>query len=291
MICGTCEQKNSIEKDSETIWGFNPFMYDTFRSLKKAFYFFYIKMKPNFYKKLNEEGYTYSQWYIYYLSNNMYKYKKLHKQIVWLFQVMSEYDFFKHFIKLGKFEDHKHNTLHHYLKYMTNMGNLQYLILNLLINNGLNMTDEDNEGYNGYDYLNNKLLSDEDKLEKNILTRKYKILEKEFDNIVLLKIGDKMKKCDICLDFIEKYEDIKLYKQYIYKKDDKEDNEENGDKEDNEDNEKNEKNEKNVKYIKHLIEKIIEYRQNCINIHKKYIKCSDSIERHQYVVDIYRELI
>jgi len=276
MICGTCEQKINIvcKENEQTIWSFNPFIYESYHGLKNGFNFFYKKIedKSGFYRVWNEEGYTYSQWYIYYLSSNMYKYKKLHTKIVWFFQVISRYIFFKEFIKLGKREDPRHNTLHHFLKYMTNMGKLQILILNLLIENGLKMEDEDADGNNGFDYLNQGLLSDEDVLAKNMLTKKYKILEKDFDNIVLENIKDKMKKCEICNEFIEKYEDFKTLKEFILQIEEKGE-------------------EKN---IKNMILSIIDCRQKCIDIYKKYMMNDtriDSIERHQYVVDIYKEII
>ena len=264
-ICGTCIEKMGISlTDPESIWSFNPFYYDSFQSMKRGFYDFYnkIKNKTDFYKKYNEEGYTYSQWYIYYLSNNMYKYKKLHKQVMWFFQVISSYPFFRDFIKIGKEEDRKHNTLHHFLKYMTNMGKFQDVILNLLLENGLSMHTEDNDGFSPEDYMNNKVLSEEDHKKRDFLTKEYKEREKELDQIIFQKIGDKMKKCKICLDFISKYEDIQKYKEYI-------------------------KSEDNIEIIK----KIIYLRQECIFIYKKYEDCSRSIERHQYIVDIYLDTL
>lgn len=266
-ICGTCIEKmgiNNVLDDPESIWNFNPFNYNTFRDMSRGFYFFYgkIKKKTEFFKKYNEEGYTYSQWYIYYLSNNMYKHKKLHAQIVWFFQSISYYPFFKELIKLGKRDDRKHNTLHHFLKYMTNMGKLQKIILDLLLEHGLNMIDEDNEGFSPADYINNKMLCAEDKITCASLTKEYKEREKQLDEIIFLKIGEKMKKCKMCFDYICKYEDIKKYKDFIIDTD-----------------------------TTDKMKMIISLRQHCINIYKKYEDCSRSIERHQYIVDIYLDTL
>ena len=81
-----------------------------------------------------------------------------------------------------------------------------------------------------------------------------------------------MKKCEICNEFIEKYEDFKTLKEFILQIEEKGE-------------------EKN---IKNMILSIIDCRQKCIDIYKKYMMNDtriDSIERHQYVVDIYKEII
>lgn len=264
MLCATCKEKN-IEKEENiknSIWGFNPFKYDTIIDMKFGFSDFYknTENKSDFYKIFNEEGYNYSQWYIYYLSRNLYRCKKLHKQIVWFFQVTSSYSFFRDFIKLGKRDDDKHTTLHHYLKYMNNMGRLQQLILDLLLKNGLSMKDEDRQGLNGYDYLNSKILENKDKKDAELLTRQYKELEKNLDQF----ISNFMRKCEICQDYIEKYQDIKEKKTMWLNVD-------------------------NIEIIKN----IIHLRQECNDIYRKYENpsCINSVERHQYVIDVYKEIL
>jgi uncharacterized protein YfbU (UPF0304 family) len=72
-----------------------------------------------------------------------------------------------------------------------------------------------------------------------------------------------IKRCEVCGDFLQKYIDMLENKDKF-----KEDEE--------------------------LLEKIrfiINKRQDCINIYKKYDKCSKSCERHQYVVDVYKNIL
>jgi hypothetical protein len=184
MICGTCLQKLVESDDNDSIWGFNPYVYQSFYSMRVNFHHFYNqKYEKNnlFFKKYNEDGYTYAQWYIYILGSNQFKYKKLHLQTVWFFEILSTYPFFKEFIRLGSRDMPRYNTLHHYLKYLNNMGGLQKRILSLLLSNGLTLEDIDDEGMSGNDYLHQKTLSDEDKKVCSELTKKYKTLESQLE--------------------------------------------------------------------------------------------------------------
>lgn len=101
MFCESCKQKMiEIDKTKNNIWGFNPYYFNTYKVMKEEFRKFYNKIikeknEEEFYKVYNEDGYTYSQWYIYVISKNYYKFKNLKKQTLWLFQIMESYDFFK----------------------------------------------------------------------------------------------------------------------------------------------------------------------------------------------------
>ena len=82
-----------------------------------------------------------------------------------------------------------------------------------------------------------------------------------------------MKKCKICFEYITKYEDMKKYKDFIIIPDP----------------DHNDHNDHND--ILSRILNIIRLRQQCIDIYKKYENCCRSIERHQYVVDIYSDIV
>jgi hypothetical protein len=265
MYCSSCEQKFiqiQIEK-TDTIWDFNPYIFNTYQSLKKGFKDFYKSslINDNFYSIHNEDGYTYTQWYVYIISKNNYKYKELKKSTLWLFQVLCNYDFFKKLIFLGKKEDSLHNTLHHFLKYLDNIGLYQECILNILLNNNLNLDQEDGEGISGNEYLSRKSLSEDDlKLTKE-LTKTYKNNEDDLFSHYIFN-DSSFSKCISCNKFIDIYKDIILNKDKIT----------------------------GFKEILEKFDYIIKKRQDCINIYKKYKNCENSMQRHEYVVNIYKQI-
>ena len=66
-------------------------------------------------------------------------------------------------------------------------------IENLLIYNGLNMNDCNNDGYSGNDYLTQKLLSEEDLLITKLITTEYKKYEEELYSLFFTKF----ERCDM----------------------------------------------------------------------------------------------
>jgi hypothetical protein len=265
MICSSCQQK-LIETDvnKKTIWGFNPYSYHSFHDLKNAFRNFYKNNQDRnyeFYSCYNNDGYTYTQWYVYIISKNNYRYKPLKKQTLWIFQILSRYDFFKKLISLGKRDDHLHNTLHHFLKHLDNMGIYQQRILNLLLENELKLDTEDSDGMTGNDYIISKTLSEEDLKTSKEITRQYKLEEEDaFSHQIFTE--QSFIKCEICNDFVDKYQDMVKNKSKIIE-------------------------------IDSLVQKfinIIDKRQQCIEIYKKYENCQNSTDRHLHVVNIYRDI-
>lgn len=259
-ICALCidktqQETNNIEKD---IWGFYPYKYPTLFLMKRAFDRFIKNIDDGFYSSYNEDGYTYAQWYVYSLGRNNHKNKILHKQTMWLFETLSTYPFFKNLIKLGKRDDQNHNSLHHFLKYLDNYtGNFyQKKIIDLFLGNGLSLEDEDNEGYSGYDYINEKTLDQNDLLLTKEYTKKYKNLEKD----LIEKIYTHLEKCENCNCIISMYNDISqnptICKDHI-----------------------------------ETITKITESREKCINVFKKYEFQCRGVERHEHIVDIYKNII
>lgn len=282
MFCSTCQQKLiKVDHNINNIWGFNPYSFKTYKSLKEGFREFYIHTIKNtpkvvddtpkvvdivddthFYSSYNESGYTYTQWYIYIISKNNYKYKELKKITLWLFQVLSGYDFFKKLIALGKRDDPLHNTIHHFLKYLDNMGIYQEIILNLLTQNDLSLDKEDGEGLTGNDYLITKILSDEDLRITREITKQYKIEEELIFKHELFK-DNSFSKCNMCYKFIDIYQDMLKNKSKIIIFDS----------------------------IINKLKTVIQKRQDCIDIYKKYEKCNNSTNRHIYVVKIYKNII
>lgn len=262
-LCSSCEQKTiPIDENINNIWGFNPFLFNTYKSIKQSFHKFYKNNDGNrtdFYSTYNEQGYTYSQWYIYIISKNNYKYKELKKITLWLLQTLSCYDFFKKLISLGKKDDPLHNTLHHFLKYLDNKGLYQECALKLLIDNDLNLDAEDGEGITGNDYLLRKMLSEDDlKITRNI-TKQYKEEEEEIFSHTLFN-DHCFRRCSMCYKFIDIYSDIIENKDKIL----------------------------NFEEILSKFISIIKKRQDCIDIYQKYENCDNSTKRHIYVVEVYK---
>ena len=120
-ICRACSIRQAVpdipESLTETIWAFPFFSYTSQQEMGEAFDRF-VRSKPSFYASHNEDGYTFTQWQIYYLSKNRHDCKPLHRSVLHLFRVLSTYPFFRDMIRLGSVRDPAHHTLHHFTKYM-----------------------------------------------------------------------------------------------------------------------------------------------------------------------------
>jgi hypothetical protein len=270
MYCSSCQQKLiQLDKEKNNIWGFNPYLFDTYKGLKEGFQKFYNEINrinnEDFYLCYNDDGYTYSQWHIYIISKNNYKYKNLKKITLWLFQVLSDYSFFQRLISLGKKNDPLHNTLHHYLKFMDNMGFYQKCALKLLLDNQLSLEAEDSDGISANEYLLRKQLSQEDLLITKEITKQYKEEEKILFLDDLFK-EDCFVRCLLCNNFINIHENMLENKKKIVKY-------------------------HNFDKIHTKIESIIKKREDCINIYKKYENCINSTQRHMYVLNTYKEIL
>jgi hypothetical protein len=267
-ICGACQEKTNIEETRHDIWDFNPYSYDTYFDMKSSFRNLVrrnIRNLQQFYRSYNENGYTYTQWYVYVISKNSYKCKRLYKQTWWLLDIMSKFSFFKELIKIGKREDNKHNSLHHFLKYLDNYNKSYYQsrVIELFTNFGLELNDEDSEGFSGYDYINQKMLTPEDLELTKEYTKIYKESENIFKEIVHEKLDNYLEKCEICGDAFNIYSDMLKYKEFL--RDIYENN-------------------------KDLVDNIIKYRKECVDIYKKYPNMRIGTERHDHIVDIYKNI-
>ena len=271
MYCSSCQQKLiELDETVDNIWGFNPYIFKTYICMKNGFRKYYknimntftLDKEDEFYSVYNEEGYTYTQWYVYIISKNNYKYRELKKQTLWLFQVLSGYDFFRKLVALGKNNDILYTTLHHFLKYLDNIGLYQNCILKILIESGLCLDKEDGEGNSGNDYLMKKMLSDEDLKITREITRQYKLEEEILYSHFIFK-EESFIRCELCNKFVDIYKDIIENKSKI----------------------------SSFKEIIDKLKSIINKRQECIDIYQKYENCNNSTDRHIYVVNVYKNII
>ena len=182
LRCRACSIRQALpdvpESLTETIWAFPFFSYTSQQEMGEAFGSFVQPSNPSFYSTHNEEGYTFTQWQIYYLSKNRHDCKPLHRSVLHLFRVLSTYPFFRDMIRLGSVRDPAHHTLHHFTRYMDRVSYLQNEMVTLLKDNGLSLEDEDSEGMTPQDYLSNICLHPKDLRRANELTRLYKERER-----------------------------------------------------------------------------------------------------------------
>lgn len=235
---------------SETIWAFPFFSYTTEKEMGDAFNRFVKPETPSFYSLHNEEGYTFTQWQVYYLSKNRHDCKPLHRSVLHLFRILAVYPFFRDMIRLGSVRDPVHHTLHHFTKYMDRLSYPQNEMLTLLKDNGLSLEDEDSEGMTPQDYLANIRLHPEDLKRANELTRLYK----ERERFLFETVG--VRRCESCHDHVAPYDDLF--------------------------------NAKPLKHSE-IIQEILKLREECVDIYRAY-NCSSSVSRHQYVIDRYKSL-
>lgn len=163
---------------------------------------------------------------------------------------------------MGKKDDYLYTTLHHFLKYLDNMGIYQKNTLKLLIDNDLNLDDEDGNKISGHEYLSTKMLSEDDINKTKELTKQYKSDEEFIFSFDIFK-DESFIRCEECCNFINIYEDLR-------------------------------KNKSKIESFYHFNEflsriiNIINKRQECVNIYKKYEKLNNSTQRHEYVINIYK---
>jgi hypothetical protein len=263
-ICAICEQLQKINSytplQTNTIWSFNPYLYLSLNQMRSAFYFFFQQeyKSSTFYTTYNEEGYTYTQWHIYYLAKNTVKSKKLQKQTFWLFQVLSHYPFFTEMIIMGSQNDPLHHTLLHFMRYLEKYGTIQKKIVKLLEEFSLQLSDTDTNGCSGEYFLLYKIMDKHDIDKCNQLTREYKLMESELFSQPDIK--EHLQCCKLCNEPIDKFIDlVRLSTLEKY----------------------------NI-----IITTIIEKRTECNQIYKNYHSDIDaSVERHQYVIDIYKKCL
>ena len=265
QLCASCSTRLAFETppatDHITLWHFNPYIHDTYAGLKSALFDFInaSPISPAFYNTYNEDGYTYAQWQIYYLARNVFKFRQHHRPTLWLFQILSRYPFFRDMIRQGSRDDPTYHALLHFSKYTEKVGYLQRHMIDLLVANGLSIDDEDADGVSGRLYLLQKQMHPDDIKSANQLTRAYKKME----DALFERIKGELRVCDECHEPVAKYEDLTTVVQS-----------------------------QKADINKTELAQIMQYRDECNMIYRLYGDHHNaSIQRHQYIVDIYQGLL
>jgi len=139
---------------------------------------------------------------------------------------------------------------------MEKYGGIQKKMVELLTKNGLSMDDEDIEGSSGNTYLLTKIMRKEHAKMANDFTKLYKTLEDElFEKIEL-------KRCQECYYPVAKYDDLIEFC----------------------------KDSSHLEPIQENLKKIKRAREDCNMIYRCYAN-NHSIQRHQYIIDIYKSIL
>lgn len=274
--CFTCTWKNELKSNDsgeKTLWNFPYLLYPDYNQMKQKLEEWYGDYKEynksSFWNTYNEDGYTFSQWNIYYLSKKYHCYREIQDVIFILFNVLSTFPFFNELLVMGTKEDAKHHTAHHYLYNMEFgiNGKQKKMFYQLKEWMGINVFfQRDNNGYHVYDYYKKLNMPYDLQKECKRLTESYKRQEtKLFSNLSFLK------KCTECGAYLQPYTDLiechSLFYDFL---------------------------DKNEEWSE-SIEDFVTKREKCNDIYRNYLNDNnhnnnDSVERHDYVIETYRKL-
>lgn len=272
--CFACTWKNELKSNDsgeKNLWNFPYLLYPDYNQMKQKLEEWYrdYNYKSSFWNTYNEDGYTFSQWNIYYLSKKYHCYREIQHVIFTLFNVLSTFPFFNELLLMGTKEDSKHHTAHHYLYNMEFgiNGKQKKMFYQLKEWIGNFFFQRDDKGYHVYDYYKKLRMPYDLQKECQRLTESYKKQEtKLFSNLYFLK------KCTECGVYLQPYTDLIEYHSLFYDFLDK--NEE----------------------WSECIEDFVTKREKCNDIYRNYLNDTndtndnDSIERHDYVIETYRKL-
>lgn len=262
--CRTCILRRTLpvlsESLSKTIWQLAPFVYTSDEAAWEAISVVAANCTPSFYLATNEEGYTYTQWQIYYLGKTRHDCRALYPCVARLFRVLSKFPFFLEMIRQGSAYDPLHNTLHHFARYIERIGWRQHEMVEFLVRCGLSLDDPDSEGMTPREYLSQKCIHPMDLYQANFLTRSYK----EYERALFAKLPD-LKMCHSCGDTIDPYTTIEKMAT---------------------------SQPGTISPYMEEIGKIYAFRRDCTQIYEAYFsKSAPTIQRHVYVLDLYQRVM
>ena len=280
-LCATCELKltpaENVEVGAEgvqgSIWEFPFLKYENFHEMWCEFNEFYRKFLLNghsdrdFWCLHNKEGYTFTQWQVFYVSKKIHRYRDLRRAVFTLFNVLCKFSFWNELLRLGTRSDSRHHTIHHYLVHMeSGMNAFQKKMFDFLNNY---MTSEeielkDNNNCSIIDYYNQILIPEAVQKLCAELTEQYKRTEKEFFDQLPFMI-----RCEMCSACIQPYEDLVQYHTELYQLLDEQPD------------------------WSDRLEEMLTQRERC---NRMYAECTTRVldercvRRHDYVLDVYRKL-
>lgn len=218
--CNACLWREECVTESDeagTLWTFPYPQYPEFDAMLIALrqhYADFLQQHPQqhdaYWNRHNTDGYTFTQWTIYYVSKKTHSYRRIRPIIEKLFQALSRMPFFGRLLALGRADDRHHHTLHHYLFWMeSGMTFFQKRLYRHLVH-WLNrhrmsylMFVCDQHGRNVNDYFHQVQLPDEIFAQCRALTRAYKGAEQRWFAQL-----DFLSRCRECHDCVQPYDDL-----------------------------------------------------------------------------------
>lgn len=208
-----------VNSSTITLWDFPFLQYRSFHSMRVALIEMY-KTNPSaqFWSQYNQEGYTFTQWQIYFLSKKYYRYKSLRGPVFTLFNVLASMPFFIDLLLTGTRDDPCHHTIHHYLYHMEcGINNLQTKMYDFLVKELSKhqkshfLYQKDKNGSSVVDYFQRLCLPTEVVEKCRNLTEAYKRTEQQlFGQLQFLS------KCKLCSSYLQPYDELIQHHQTLY---------------------------------------------------------------------------
>lgn len=222
-LCESCRMKTQLSvsdhtsqteetETQKTLWDFPFLSYSSFGEMLSGLVDFVQQYHASdrFWSQRNEDGYSFTQWQIYYISKKFFRYKGIRGAVFNLFNALSKFSFFGALITLGTATDPLHHTVHHYLLHMEcGMNTLQMKLYQFLVNwlvqhgycDSLSRTDD--RGMNVFDYFEKLFLPVQVVRQCRQLTETYKREEQ-----CLFAMLPFLSKCEMCSSYINPYTEL-----------------------------------------------------------------------------------
>lgn len=229
-LCPTCRLRAELETETQdvpgveytmTIWDFPFLKYHSFPAMKHALHLFRSQTHgsdQSFWFTHNPDGYTFTQWQIYYLSKKYFRYKSMRGPVFTLFNVLATFPVFTEMLLQGTRADPKHHTMHHYLMHMECGINTLQLKMFTYLENWLHrhrrsdaLHQEDANGCTVYDYYQKLFLPPEVTQQCRELTEAYKRVENQ-----LFRQLPFLSKCVKCATYLQPYHDLVKFHTHFF---------------------------------------------------------------------------
>lgn len=281
-LCSICQSRKQQQEVSvsetvgtSTLWEFPFLQYHRFDEMKQALNLYYNSYENSdprtFWCLHNEDGYTFTQWQIYFLSKKYYRYRGMRGPVFTLFNVLATFPFFTDLLLLGTRQDPTHHTLHHFLFHMEcGINHIQtrmyfFLVKSLQQHGHLHrIHTKDGRNCSVIDYYNKLLLPQHVVNKCNSLTEAYKKTENElFEHLHFLS------KCRQCSSYLRPYQELVEQHIHLFEFLDQ------------------------YPEWSEKIHEMLQSRDECNQLYGTYVKNEgdlESIKRHDYVIQVYRTL-
>lgn len=283
-LCDSClwqhENKEETNAEVDTLWQFPYQQYEDVKVMGAALRDDYERVRARYvddpdryWNRHNADGYTFTQWTIYYVSKKNYTYRTIRPFVERLFHALSWMPFFGSLLALGRRDDCRHHTLHHFFFWMeSGMTFYQKRLYRHLVNwlNRRRLSHLlfvcDANGHHVIDYFHQVHLPHQVFQTCRQLTRAYKQTERAwFAEMNVLP------RCEQCRDWLRPYEHLLDSADEV-----------------------NAWLDEHPEWSERVLE-MIQQREACNRLYQEHTSKEresdqDSVQRHDFVLDVYRTL-